>query len=576
MQGRGAVVGRVARRAESIHDDHPALLTAVLATGLAVWVYFSLVVHLRTTTSADPDTALFIWSMGHAPWRILNGHNPFMTSVIFATSGGANLAYNATAPGLGVVMYPVTALLGPIAAVNVLMILTPVLNTLAARRMLRLIAQRNGVPVSVAAALIGFSPLVLMHNGGRFQIAFQAVMLLLLAELWSLGVEWLRGENLAITRAVRIGALVGVQLWIGSELLAITVGIAVIALITAVVVDRTARTGIAVRPTRRDLVAVGAGIVGVGVVAAPFLSALLFGGERYTQSYHAAARHLFGLRLANAVTPTEATLLNDHLPLAVGRSRLSVFPHEDTGYISIAGVAALAIVAASWRRRTALQRGAVMVSLICWLLALGPTIRWAGTGTGPFGPWRVVERLPVVKEIVANRLSFGIFIALGVLIAGSARRPTAPDRAAGILLVACWCIPALLIPARFTGTTRVSAVAEDALRSGCGGGLVITMPQALEHDAMAWQARSDFGFDLYRGFAFRNSSNAKGDVIELDQIAVSGSSTDASAAAAVTQLRALKIMCVVSPSAAADTVANLSPVLGPPTIAGDVALWAVP
>ena len=103
--------------------------------------------------------------------------------------------------------------------------------------------------------------------------------------------------------------------------------------------------------------------------------------------------------------------------------------------------------------------------------------------------------------------------------------------------------------------------------ANCAGAVRVTMPQRLEQEAMAWQARTDFAFNLYRGFAFRSSTLPKGDRLLLDDIAEQGAGATAGAADALAELRSHEITCVLAPTTAQDTIANLEPTLGTPTIA---------
>jgi hypothetical protein len=186
----------------------------------------------------------------------------------------------------------------------------------------------------------------------------------------------------------------------------------------------------------------------------------------------------------------------------------------------------------------------------------------------------LVEALPVVEEIVANRLTFGVFVALGVLVATSSRsEPGAPGaRRDGVRRAAALvCLPVFMFPARTEHLRAVSTVADDALRAECGGDVVMTVPQTSEQDGMAWQARTDFDFRLLRGFAFRESSEPKGALTILDG-AARGSQVDV--AAAVGELAALGVGCVLADAGATVTIDGVSNVLGPPIRAGDVAIWS--
>ena len=570
-------------RMATLHSLHPTIALAAIAAALSAWVYWSLLFHLRSATPADPDSALFVWSMAHAPRQLLHGNNPFFSNAIFAVGGGANLAYNATAPLLGLVMYPFTAWLGPVAGFNLLVALTPVANTLAARRSLRVLTGRSGFSVSLGALVLGFSPMVMMHNGARMQLVFQAVALLLLAELFVLGRAALEGAPMSRRRAVAAGALAGLQMWIGSEQLAIVMIVVAVTLLVVLTLARFTAS-LPARSTlrwhRRDLGSLALGFAAMLLVAAPFLAEFLFGSQRYTDGYHVAARPLFGLRIANLVTPTEATLFRTHIPLAIDRVQMSVFRDEDTGYLGLLALGCVLVTLATWRRRNTLQRAALLVGLGCFVLALGPTIRWSGTGSGLPGPWRLLEHLPVLREIVANRMSLGLFLMLGVLVAtvGQSAMAAEPPRQRGAersFRTLCWCAPLLLLPAQFHHTKAVAASAAELLKQRCNNTLVVTTPQPLEQEGMAWQARSDFAFDLYRGFAFRSSTLPKGDRLLIDDIAERGSGDDAAITAATAQLSSLGIGCVVTPSKSLDVADNLAPVLGPPLVAGDVAVWAL-
>ena len=547
------------------------MVAGTVALVLAVWVQWRVLGRAGTRVSSDPDMSLFVWSMGHAPRQVGHFHNPFLTDAIFATSGGANLAYNATAPGLALLMTPVTLIAGPIAAVNVLAVLTPVLNTLAARRLLAVTTRATGVAHVLGALLIGFSPLVLMHLRGRFQLAFQAVALLLLAELWVIGRDWTSGRGVPRRRALVVGALAGLQLWIGTELLAIAAIVTVIALVTTIVAARRRWR----QPLQRSDVIAGAAAIGVLlVVAAPFLIAFVGGREPYPDSYHVAARPLFGLRLANATTPTEVELL-DSVPLSVDRGALGTFPDEDTGYLSLAGLVVIAVVASGWRRLDGLRRGALVTLGVCWSLALGPSMRWSGAGSGGVpGPWRLVQALPFVQEIVANRLTFGVFLALGVLVATSSTSPAViGGRREGVLRAAALvCLPVLMVPAPNDHVQVASSAADAALGDECGGELVMTAPQGREQDGMAWQARADFDFDLLRGFAFRESSEPKGPLTLIDT-AAGGGAVDVAAPTA--ELNELGVGCVLAAADSPIVVQGVTTVLGPPHIVGDVAIWEV-
>ncbi len=577
-----SAVGRGWHRLGRSHDAHPALFTLVLATALSCWVYWSVVSNLRTVTSSDPDTPLFVWSLAHAPHRLLHWSNPFYSHAIFATTGGANLAFSATAPLLGILIWPVSLTAGPLAAFNFVMVLTPVLNTVAARRLLAVVTARASVSVTLGAFIIGFSPLILMHNPGRFQLSFQFVVLCALAEMCIARRAYAAGEPTSVRRLALIGALCGAQLWIGTELLAITLVVLWVVFVVAVLLRRdSVMAATRRRPVRADAVALIVALATMVIVAAPFLAALLLGSERYGGGYHLAARPLFGLRVANVFTPTESTQIRSPLPFSIERGALSPFYAEDTGYVSVFGLALVLLAVLSWRNRRRIQRIALASGMVCWVLALGPTIRWAGMNNGIPGPWRLIEYVPVLQEIVANRLSWGVFAAFGFAVAAGVsndapRQPRWRFAAERSLHWTCAGFVVLLFPAQFQQTRSVLSDAVSLVRQQCEGALVVTVPQEREQNVMELQARASFAFDLYRGFAFRASSGPAGPRLLIDDIAERGMGSDTAGTQAQDQMRQLGIGCVIAPATSMATIDRVASLLGPPIIRGEVAVWSRP
>ena len=90
------------------------LFVAVLANWNA-WAHG----FAHTVQLAGPDSAEEIWFVAQTPWSFLHGVNPLANNWLNAPTG-VDLMDNTTMPLLGLLGAPVTVLLGPIAAFNVL------------------------------------------------------------------------------------------------------------------------------------------------------------------------------------------------------------------------------------------------------------------------------------------------------------------------------------------------------------------------------------------------------------------------------------------------------------------------
>jgi len=94
---------------------------------LAIYLTFSLFIfgrpllgHLRDTHIAmGGDVSLFTWFLVWWPYALAHRLNPLFTDLLWAPSG-LNLAWTTSIPLPSLLVWPITATLGPVAAFNVL------------------------------------------------------------------------------------------------------------------------------------------------------------------------------------------------------------------------------------------------------------------------------------------------------------------------------------------------------------------------------------------------------------------------------------------------------------------------
>lgn len=491
---------------------HVSVILGLLVLSIGMWWHVWITGDPRTTMACQcGDPALFLWFVKWVPWSIAHLHDPFFSNAIYAGQGGANTLDTAVLLQ-PLLLAPVTAVAGPVAAFNVIVTIAPVLNGWAMFVLLRKVT--HFLPGQVlASVLYGFSPYVIGQEPfGHFNIDLVAFAPLALWCAYDLLVD---GRHRPAVVGVLLGCLCAAQFLAGPELLAMS---ALIALIGGIALLLIAPRLVLER--RRPLL--------VGLVTAGAVAGLLVGYPVWFLV--AGPRHFAGY-------PWPATPAEGFLPGTIalpGTYRVASPAAAFGGYFgaegpnsSYLGIALLALVGVSalvWRRRR-LAWCLLVVGIVGWVLSFG--VRPNGMPAGIWLPWRIFDHAPVVSEILPGR--FGLFsdLAAAILLAISldlwwsrrarvadlVRRRTSwrPRRvelawgalcsfvALGALVPIAWTYP---VPFAVHDNPVPAWFADVAPRLHQGTVLLV-MPYAPsgEVQAMAWQADAGFSYSMVGGYA---------------------------------------------------------------------------
>lgn len=483
---RGRKAGRLAA--------HPDALALLLMVALAMLLLArAWRAPLSSTLGAGTgDAGLFLWFLRWTPEALAGGQAPWVSDLLNVPDG-VNALWNTSLILPGMLLGPVTLLLGPVLTLNLLATAGPALSGWTAYLVIR--RWVAWAPAAAAGGLVfGFSPAMVGQSRGHLHMTLLVFVPVLLALLDEVLVRQRRPAHVA-------GSLLGLcafaQLLTGEEVLAMA-GVlgagGVLALAAAHPRLVPPKAGYALRAFAV------AGLVFALLAAWP-LAVQLRGPGRVSGDVQAGSR--FAADLLGTLVPTGAQAL---APAPAARLAES-FPGnlaERGAYLGLP-VVALALATAVGCRRVGVVRLAALLAAASAVGALGPRLHVAGRATGLAMPWALAERLPLLESAVPSR--FALFTALfaGILVAVGLDRAR---RGGGRLPAACLLALALvpLVPAGALGAIGPVQVPDfftgPGVRRIPAGSTALVLPYARPGSsiAMAWQAEAGLRFRMPGGY----------------------------------------------------------------------------
>lgn len=490
-----------------------AAATPYLVT-LAAYVVLALLVTVRIwidpahrTPGGAGDNFAFVDAIAWIPHALSTGQNPLFMSAIDYPHG-VNLAWNTSVPLGAVLVWPVTAVLGPVVAFNVL-----VAGWLALDGWCVWLWLRRHVRSSAAAfaggALVVLGPWAVSHIPDLQLISYWPVPLMLISLE-----KMLAGARRFWLWSLLLGLLGAVQFYLAPEIFAM----AVIAFAIGVVVLALARRDRLRDRGLQSAIGIAAAAVVCGLLVAPFVAYQLLGP--YAIKGTVQPLNLYVADLQNLVVPTAATWLWPH-SLTDAQALAWTGAGEATAYIGVPLLLLAVVAAVRWRRTTAVTVVALTALLVA-ILSLGPHLHVAGHDTGVPLPGWLLAQLPFLADMLPVRLSLIVDIGVAFLLAVTLDRtlfqvPFRP-RPFAVLAVAAAVSFVSVLPLHATATpVPAYFTSSDGARALPAGSVALVGPYIDEDAAnmltMLWQADADFHFSLIDGLAI--TSDADGHVTWL-------------------------------------------------------------
>jgi hypothetical protein len=472
--------------------------------GFGFGAYLLAAVVLTLPVWADPagrwagpsgDAQQAMWFLSWTPHAIGQGWNP-LTSGLLNAPVGVNLTWDTFMPLPGLLLAPVTLTLGPVVAYNVLVTVGVALCGVSAMAALRRYVASPAAALA-GGALYALGPFAVGQVAGHPNlVAAAAILPLVLLVLDRL----VRGDIGVMRGGIALGGLGALELVVWEETLA-TTALAAAVLLAVLAAHRPAEVRAAMR---RLSGALALGLVVAAPVAVPFLLQQFLGAG--TVHGGIQARGFFVTDLLNPIVPTRTALVSP-APLASISDGFTGNILENDGYIGLPLLLIAAWTARRWWNDITV-RVAALTGAGLLLLSLGPSLHVGGHDTGVPLPWRAIQALPLLGEMLPSRLAQHVDLAVAVLLAvfvqravvaapSSVRRlPRIGLAAAGVLLLPLFPYPttAATVPAFFSGS-GVSRIPQ--------GSTALVVPYA--HDpwssqAMLWQAAAGMRFGMPEGY----------------------------------------------------------------------------
>jgi hypothetical protein len=510
-----------------------------------------------TYIGEGPDPIQSMWAIGWTPFAASHAMNPLLSTYMNAPTGFNLLWPDAFSIPL-MLFWPVTALFGAMVTYDLVITLS-----LALASFFAFLVIRRWVPGVVAAAcgglLYGFSPYMTGQMLGHVSLVLAGVTpplaLMLLDEIV------VRQRRRPVTLGVLAALLAVAQFFIAQEfLLTEILAAALVILVLAI--------------THRDLVRSHAGFVlrTLGFAAAPALILLAYptwlqffgpghvltqGAIHGTDIYVTNALNFIVPSVAQLISPPAATSISSHF---TGNAS------EWDAYLGIPLV--LLLIAATIRFWSVpVIRTAGIVALIIAVLSLGPHLDINGHPVLAVPlPWWIPQHLPVLDDILPNRLMVYVDLAAAITFAFTLRilwllRSSLALNVVVAIAVLLPLAPTLPVPATTLATSAPFA-SETAAASFRGADVLFEPYPSLDYpDAMIWQRTAGYIFTMAGGYIIGPTAPGADDlqrrIFDLTAHSTTVTLTSADRATLAGELRGLGINVVVTGSGATPGMESL-------------------
>jgi hypothetical protein len=472
------------------------------ATVLAVFLLLAVLLCITawrapatTYVGQGPDPIQQMWGIGWVPYAISHALDPLYTHFLNQPTG-ADILWSTPTALVVTLLWPVTALFGTTVTYDLVITLSLALASFFAFLVIRRWVPGGVVAPAVGGLLYGFSPFMTGQLLGHYNLVLSGVtppLALMLADE-ILVRQRLRPRTLGLLAAL----LAVVQFFIAQEFLLTE---SIVAVILAVVLAISHRDAV------RSHIAFIARALPWAIVPAAVLLAFptwlqLFGADHVVTPGALHGTDIYVTDPTNFIVPTVAQLISPQVATNIS-SHFSGNASEWDAYLGIPLILLLVLATVRFWKMPAIRTAALLAVIIA-VLSLGPHINVQKHVllAVPL-PWWIPAHIPVLDDILPNRLMVYVYLAAAIIVAFSLRLLWVLRRSP--LLNVAMAVVVLLplaptLPAPATHITTPAAFASTAPIAPGDTVLFEPFPSSDYSHAMGWQVSSGFAFRLIGGY----------------------------------------------------------------------------
>lgn len=446
--------------------------------------------HFRDTyIGSGSDPTQWMWFFVWWPYALVHRLDPFFTDLIWAPEG-INLAWTTAIPLPSFVCWPLTASVGPIAAYNVLCLITLPVDAWAAFMLCRYTC-RAWWPSLLGGYIFGFSAYMLGQQTCHLNLTM--VFLVPLAVL--LVTRAIEGELAPRRLVAALASLLVAQFLISIEVFATMTAMGGMALLLGwSFAPPDARKRIV-----KALLPIAAAYAATMAIVGPYLYYLFGFGSPHGQIY---SLHEYSSDLLNFVVPAPTNALGT-IPfvdrLAAPFATISIA--EVDAYVGLPLI--LLVAAYAWRHwREPTGKLLVDSLIVICVLAMGPLLHFRGAVLGE-APGKIVAMMPALDKAIPARFMMYAFLVLAIIVSlwFAKNQFASAVKIALAAIVVVSTLPNLSgdywtssddSPSFFTTTLHRQYLAP--------GENVLILPFGIRGSSMLWQAETGMYFRMVGGY----------------------------------------------------------------------------
>ena len=365
---------------------------------------------LPVASSGNPagsDPLQMTWFLQWTPYALTHGLSLFHTNFIDYPTG-VNLADNTTVPALGILGWPITATLGPVATFNFLIRLAFLLSATSMFFVMRRWCRSWQAPFA-AGLLYAFGPYTAAQEL-HLDLVFVAIMplLVLLAD------ELLRRQRMRWwLLGLCIGLALACQYLISPDVFS---GVAVLSLLAAVGLGIRYRREVRARLPYMAKAAVVAAAAFAVLAGLPIVEMVVGAGHLHGPVISESALQRTRADLLGGVVPTSNQLAAPSFISWLGNYFVDGNLSENGSYLGIPLLAVLFVIIRRLRRDATVVTFSLLAG-VAWVLSLGSYLV-IGTWRSPLAmPGYLYTRLPLLDNTIPARYSLFVLLFASMVLA---------------------------------------------------------------------------------------------------------------------------------------------------------------